>query len=169
MHREPQHPLRLRPSCPEDLDFVLFLERHPDNRPFILQWSEQDHLAAMTAEDREHWIVESDSDGSPLGYIIVYNLVAKNLGVYLKRIVIGEKSRRTGRLALQMILDHAFSELGADFVSLAVFSDNVRAQRAYESIGFADASLPPRVRDALEEAAGGFPENSVLMCRFSDQ
>ena len=168
MHREPQHPLRLRPSCPEDLDFVLFLERHPDNRPFILQWSEQDHLAAMTAEDREHWIVETASDGSPLGYIIVYNLVANNLGVYLKRIVIGEKSRQTGRLALQMVLDHAFSELGAAFVSLAVFSDNVRAQRAYESIGFTDASLPPRIRRALEEAAGGFPENSVLMCRYAD-
>lgn len=168
MHREPEHPLRLRPSCPEDLDFVLFLERHPDNRPFILQWSEQDHLSAMTAEDREHWIVEKASDSSPLGYIIVYNLVANNLGVYLKRIVIGEKSRQTGRLALEMVLDHAFSELGAAFVSLAVLSDNERAQRAYESIGFVDSSLPPRIRRALEEAAGGFPENSVLMCRYAD-
>ena len=168
MHRSPQHSLRLRPSRPEDLDFVLSLERHPDNRPFITQWSEQDHLAAMTAEDREHWIVEKTSDGSPLGYIIVYNLVANNLGVYLKRIVIGEKSRQTGRLALEMVLDHAFSELGAAFVSLAVLSDNVRAQRAYESIGFVDSSLPPRIHRALEEAVDGFPENSVLMCRYPD-
>ena len=168
MPRQTQHPLRLRPTCPEDLDYVLFLERHPDNRPFILQWSEQDHLAAITAEDREHWIVEKASDGSPLGYIIIYNLVAKGLGVYLKRIVIDEKSRQTGRLALQMVLDHAFRELGAAFVSLAVFSDNVRAQRAYESIGFTDAPLTPRIHGDLEEAAGGFPENSVLMCRFPD-
>jgi len=166
MPRQSQPPLRLRPTSPEDLDFVLFLERRPDNHPYILQWSEQDHLAAIAAEDRAHWIVENASDNSPLGYIIVYDLVAKGLGVYLKRIVIDEKSRRTGRLALQMVLDHAFSELGAAFVSLAVFSDNVRAQRAYESIGFAEASLPSRVSEALEDAAGGFPENSVLMCRF---
>jgi len=166
MPLQPQFPLRLRPTRPQDLDYVLFLERRPDNRPFILQWSEQDHLAAMAAEDREHWIVEKISGNSPLGYIIVYNLVAKDLGVYLKRIVIDEKSRRTGSTALQMLLDHAFSELGAPFVSVSVFRGNVRAQRAYESIGFEGAPLPPRVHEALEEAVGGFPENSVLMCRF---
>ncbi len=168
MLRQTQRPLRLRPTCPEDLDFVLFLERHPDNRPHILQWSEQGHLAAIKAEELEHWIVEKISDGSPLGYIIVYNLVVKGLGVFIKRIVIDNKSRQIGRLALQMVLDHAFSELGATFVSLAVFPDNVRAQRAYKSIGFTDASLTPQVQGALEVAVGGFPENIVLMCRFPD-
>lgn len=156
--------LRLRPTRTEDLDFVLALERHPENRPFILQWSRQEHLAAMASESREHWIVENASDQSPLGYIIIYNLVREGLGVYVKRIVIQDKSRKTGRSALQMLLDYAFQDIGAYFVSLAVFSDNERARRAYESIGFTSASLPLGKHLALEKAVGGFPDNSLLMC-----
>lgn len=160
---EISHSLKLRPTLAGDVDFVLSLERHPDNRPFILQWSRDEHVCSIEFDDHEHYIIESTLTGDRLGYIIVYNLVEKGLGLYIKRIVVGEKSRRIGRNALRMVLERAFHEFNALTVYLAVFPDNKRAQRSYRAMGFTGATLLPQEYLELENAVGGLPENSILM------
>ena len=87
----------LRPTGVSELDFVLALERHPDNVPFIGQWSREEHAAVIRAPDREHWIIEAES--RPAGYLIAYDLVSRGFGVYVKRIVIESKARGLGRAA----------------------------------------------------------------------
>ena len=145
---------RLRPTTPGDLDFVLALERDPENKPFIGQWTRDEHLAAIAREaDREHWLIESNR-GAPLGYLIAYDLVRGGNGVYVKRIVVGDKSRGIGRAALGQFCEHAFRDLDAPFVWLRVYPENARGQRSYRALGFVDFALTPERRAELADAAG---------------
>jgi len=59
----------LGPSRKEDLAFITELERHPENRELIGQWSDEEHLRAIEGRERwSHWIIEES--GRPAGYII---------------------------------------------------------------------------------------------------
>ncbi|HKW00256.1 MAG TPA: GNAT family N-acetyltransferase [Vicinamibacterales bacterium] len=133
--------IRLRRTTPADLDFVLALEHHPDQRSFIGQWTREQHLETMARADREHWIIERVEDEAPQGYLIAYDARDAGYGAYIKRIAIAEKSKGIGRDALREFLAHAFRDLGAASVSLAVRHHNARAQRAYAAVGFAERKL----------------------------
>ncbi len=43
--------LILRPTAVADLAFVLAAEQHMDNAPYIGQWTQERHEAAISAED----------------------------------------------------------------------------------------------------------------------
>ena len=126
--------VRLRPSGAADLDFITTLERHPDNRDWIGQWTDAEHLAAIAGErGRSHWIIERD--GTRAGYLIAYDCRANGADVYVKRILVKDKERGTGRAALRTFLDWAFSD-GTDAVWLIVRDNNARAQAVYRGLGF---------------------------------
>jgi ribosomal protein S18 acetylase RimI-like enzyme len=152
----------LRPTTVADLDFVVDLERDAENARFIGQWSRDEHHASLGKPDREHWIVVSN-DGERLGYIILYDVRALGQAVYVKRIVVSRKSSGIGRRALGELLQHAFAELNADFVSLAVFPENERAQRAYRAAGFFVAPLTTAERETMRICVDPFPEACVVM------
>jgi ribosomal protein S18 acetylase RimI-like enzyme len=126
--------ITLRPSRPEDLAFVTGLERRPDHVETIGQWTDLEHLATMQSPKREHWIIEVD--GAPCGYLIAYDGRAQDAGIYLKRILVADKDRGTGTLALAKYFDRAFGTLEAKFVWLAVREENARAQAVYRRLGF---------------------------------
>ena len=125
----------------EDLDFVLALEHRPDNREFIGQWTAEVHLATMARPDREHLVI-TDAAGSPLGYLITYDVSAAGYGVYLKRIAVEARSRGTGRAALAALVRRP-AAAAAPFVCLAVRPHNARAQRCYRAVGFEQWTLTP--------------------------
>ena len=152
----------LRRTTEADLDFVIALERHPENAPFIGQWSLDEHRAALGGSDREHWIV-ADGRGDRLGYVILYDLRDVGHGIYVKRIAIGPKSRQVGRRALAVVLRRAFDELRAAYVSLAVYPGNERAQRAYRASGFTLVELTDGERREMRERVDPFPEDCLVM------
>ena len=133
--------IRLRRTTPDDLDFVLALEHHPDQQPFIGQWTREQHLETMARSDREHWIIEDAETGAPQGYLIAYDVRTAGYGSYIKRIAITEKSKGVGREALREFLTHAFRDQHATSVCLAVRHHNARAQRAYAAVGFVERPL----------------------------
>jgi diamine N-acetyltransferase len=151
--------VRLRPTQPEDLDFVLALEHDPENRPFIGSWTREQHLAAIASPEREHWIVEHEAR---CGYLIAYDLRSLGQGIYLKRIVLESKGAGLGRRALACFVEHAFRELDAAVVWLAVFADNARAQRMYRALGFEQGVLGEAERAALREIET-FGSSTLLM------
>jgi RimJ/RimL family protein N-acetyltransferase len=54
-------------------------------------------------------------------------------------ILIGERSMQSkghGTAAMRLLLDHAFETLNLERVQLSVYSNNPRAQRVYERLGF---------------------------------
>ena len=159
----PAELVRLRPTADADLDWVLALERDPANTPYIGSWTRAEHAAAVAARDREHWTIERADDGARAGYLIAFDLRARGHGVYVKRIVVADKSRGLGRAALGRFAAHAFAELGAPHVWLTVFRENERAQRSYRALGFALEDPAPARRAELHAAAGGFSDKSFVM------
>ena len=128
--------VRLRPTGPGDLAFVTTLERNPENRPLIGQWSDTEHLDAVARRDgREHWIIERG--GLPAGYLIAFDGRVHHAGIYVKRILVGDKERGVGTAAMRGFLDDAFARPAVDFVWLNVRHVNLRAQAVYRKLGFA--------------------------------
>ena len=111
------------------------LERHPENRELIGQWSDAQHLAAIAGRERwSHWIVEED--GRAAGFLIARDCRAEGAGVYVKRILIDEKDRGLGQAALAAFIAHAQASLDAPDLWLIVRNENARAQAVYRKLGF---------------------------------
>lgn len=145
--------IRLRPSLASDIPFITALERHPDNRQQIGQWTDEQHLAAIEGRERwSHWIIERD--GNPAGYMIPRDCRAGGAGVYLKRILVADKERGTGQAALGIFVDRAFAD-GADQVWLIVRDINERAQAVYRKLGF--EKFDPGVEEAAKYDDQGEP------------
>jgi len=159
----PGFEVSLRATTAGDLPFVLALERDPENAPFIGRWTREEHVAAIEARDREHWIIARASDGSPLGFLLAFDLRAADLGVYVKRIAISEKARGLGREALGRFARHAFADLHASHLWLTVFPENERAQRSYRALGFEVRDVGAERRARLAAAVGGFSARSLVM------
>lgn len=160
--------LFVRRTVPDDLDFVLALEQHPDNRSFIGQWPREEHASTLTRTDREHWIVLRGRQRERVGYVILYDVIAHGYGVYIKRIAIADKSRGLGRRALAALVEHAFNDLAAPSVCLAVYPQNLRARRSYGAIGFAAVTLFPEERRDMQTRVDPFPDECLIMLVTSD-
>ena len=146
----------LRRSRPADLAFITGLERDPENRDFIGQWSDAEHLAAIARENRrEHWIIEHD--GIPAGYLIAYDCHQAGAGFHVKRLLVEEKNRGIGREALGLFDAHAFALEGVSCVWLIVRDWNTRAQKVYSKLGYTRFDPGPEEAtryDAAAEAPG---------------
>lgn len=128
--------VRLRPSTREDLAWITALERRPDNRTQIGQWTDDEHLAAIERRGaREHWIIERA--GERAGYLIAFDCRAGGAGIYVKRILVDRKEAGTGTSALATFLEDAFARAAVDEVWLIVRTENLRAQSVYRRLGFA--------------------------------
>lgn len=151
----------LRASTAADLAFVTTLERRPENREYIGQWTDAEHLGAIAGESRRsHSIIERD--GRPGGYVIAYDRREEVGGLYVKRILVGEKNRGTGTEALRVLVDKAFAQPRVEFVWLLVRDWNERAQAVYRKLGF--ARFDPDEETARRfNAAGDTPGDSFRM------
>lgn len=88
--------------------------------------------------DRETFGIFDTSSGaeSYIGTIELYDMRhdAATLGI-----IIGERShwsRGFGSEAVAALLEHAFTDLGLERVTLSTFGDNERAQAAFKKVGF---------------------------------
>jgi diamine N-acetyltransferase len=156
----------LRASGASDLDFVLALERHPDQASFVGQWSLAEHAEAIERVDREHWIIADAGSGAALGYLIAYDLTALDCGAYVKRIVVTEKGAGLGREALRRFAAHAFGGLQAPYLWLSVYPENARGQRCYRAVGFRIFDLGAEEAVRHRRAAGQSPESRALLLRL---
>ncbi len=135
----------LRPTTAADLEFVLALEHHPDQRPYIGQWTREQHLDSIGRGDHEHWIIASASDDHPLGYLIAYDVQAAGYGIYIKRIALAEKStggRPRGSAAVSGARVHG-SRCLVGLPGGARDTINTRAARVCGRLGSLFSSKPP--------------------------
>ncbi|MGA0569204.1 GNAT family N-acetyltransferase [Variovorax sp. VNK109] len=138
--------VRLRPTMQSDLDFVLTLERDPENLPFITPWERTQHEAAIRFPDFRHFIIEAGPDFESAGFAIVIGCRSQHQSIELKRMVVQVKGQGTGRAAFRVLKRIAFDDLGAHRLWLDVKSMNTRARGLYESEGF---QVEGTLRDAV--------------------
>ena len=157
----------LRPTLLSDLEFVLAAEQHPDNAPYINQWSMEQHRSAIASKNDAHLIVEAnaakDLAGQPIGYVILVGLENPHLSLLLKRIVILPKGQGFGRMTLRWIKAFTFEQLSHHRLELDVIASNQRAQHLYRSEGFVDEG---RARAAFKTSTGY--EDLLLLAILKD-
>ena len=127
---------RLRPTMQSDLDYVLSLERDPENLPYITPWEKIQHEAAIRFPDFRHFIIEAGPDLERGGFLILIGCRNQHQSIELKRMVVQNKQQGVGRAALRVVKKIAFDDLGAHRFWLDIKKRNTRAQALYVSEGF---------------------------------
>jgi len=156
--------IRLRPTRETDLTFVLSEEQDAANRPFVQSWSYDQHLEALECKDLDHSIIERVDDNSRVGYLILSGLTDGNQNIEFRRIVITEKNKGYGRVAVCLVKKRAFEELKAHRLWLDVKEHNSRARHLYQSEGFRTEGI---LRECVK-ADDGF-ESLVVMSMLRDE
>jgi diamine N-acetyltransferase len=128
--------IQMRSTGVDDLAFVLQAESHPANKPFVEQWSYDQHVAALTDPDLAHLIVERRSDAQSIGYLILAGLKNPHQSLEFRRLVITDKAHGYGRAAIRLVKQLAFEQYRAHRLWLDVRDHNQRAQQLYQSEGF---------------------------------
>jgi len=127
--------MRLRLARVEDIPSIAAMERVPEYRTFVGNWTEDEHRERMASIDCRYFVAESGF-GELAGFAILRGLASPHRSVRLQRIVVANSDRGVGRIMLRSILDYVFQELKAHRLWLDVFETNTRAQHVYESLGF---------------------------------
>jgi diamine N-acetyltransferase len=128
--------IELRRTTENDLPYVLSAEGDDDNSRFIAVWPEEKHRAALDDTNIEHLIIESKPNSQPIGFVILAGLQGKNRSIEFMRIVVTDKGKGYGRVAVSSIKRHAFDTLSAHRLWLNVKEQNTRARAVYEKEGF---------------------------------
>lgn len=134
-----------------DLDYVVSVERDPDNLPFITPWDRPQHEAAIRFPDFRHFVVEAGPGWPAAGFVILQGCRNPHGAVELKRLVLQPKGQGYGRACVRLLAEMAFRDLGAHRFWLDVKGRNARAQALYRRLGFVEEG---RLRDAVRTSEG---------------
>ena len=129
----------IRPAQPSDLPFILTLEQSFAELGLVGSDSAEVHTGRMESTDASYFIVEHESQAA--GYILLCGLDSSHRSIELKRIAIASPGKRIGRQALRQVMGRVFNDLAAHRLRLDVYSDNLRAQRAYQAAGFVEEGV----------------------------
>jgi ribosomal protein S18 acetylase RimI-like enzyme len=140
--------IRLRPTMVSDLDWVISIEQHGANRPFITPWERTQHEGALRIPDTRHFIVEAGPEAPRAGFVILQGLRNPHGSVELKRLVLdpAQQGRGLGRACVRRLAGMAFDDYHAHRFWLDVKSLNTRALALYASEGFVEEG---RLRDSV--------------------
>ena len=126
----------VRATTVHDLTFVTQAERHPENAPYIGQWSDAEHEAAIASKNAAHFTLEAESSTQPVGYLTLTGLCDPHRAIHMKRIVVTEKGKGYGRQVLRWVKAYTFETLGFHRLWFDVIASNERAKALYLSEGF---------------------------------
>lgn len=129
----------ISPTDTKDVQWIQTVEQHPENRDFVYQWTETEHLMALSDSNIAHYTAY---DGSQkIGYVILEGLNDHSRNLNLRRLVITKKNRGYGTIVLYLIQKLAFEEFNAHRLWLDVFTDNKTAYTLYKKVGFREEGL----------------------------
>ena len=160
--------VRLRPTMQSDLEFVLSLERDPENLPYITPWERIQHEAAIRFPDFRHFIIEAGPGLEAGGFLILIGCRNPHQSIELKRMVVRDKNQGFGRAALRVAKKIGFDDLGAHRFWLDIKKRNTRARGLYDSEGFV---LEGELREAvkLQEGYDSLIVMSMLQGEFTQR
>ena len=156
--------VRLRPTMQSDLEFVLSLERDPENLPYITPWERIQHEAAIRFPDFRHFIIEAGPGLEAGGFLILIGCRNPHQSIELKRMVVRDKNQGFGRAALRVAKKIAFDDLGAHRFWLDIKKRNTRARGLYDSEGFV---LEGELREAVKLQEGY--DSLIVMSMLQDE
>lgn len=117
-----------------DIETIIELESHKDNRNFVWLGTYEEHKAEI--EDKNHliFVIRRKEDNIIVGYALI-RLDFKSEIFELRRFIISHKGVGYGKEALNALLKYAFEEMNINRFWLDVYPDNVIGIKLYEGIG----------------------------------
>ncbi|GAB6988296.1 GNAT family N-acetyltransferase [Paenibacillus pini] len=152
-----QH-ITFRKANISDVSFMIKTEQHPDIRPYLIVWSNEQHQIAMHDANYLHIIIE-DSYHRAVGYIILRGLLNTHDSIEFMRIAIAEQGKGWGKEAVKLLITYTFEQLKAHRLWVDVKEQNLRAQYIYRNCGFQQEGV---LRDCLKIAEGTY-ESLMIM------
>ena len=128
-----------------DLETVLSIENDRENSQFIVPNTKDEHLNLITHVDIKHLMLKSNNN-TLIGFVILAGIQNTNKSIEFRRIVIKEKGKGFGRLAIKALKKYCFETLNCHRLWLDVLETNERARYLYNSEGFVEEG---RLRDCI--------------------
>ena len=125
--------MMIRNATPSDINLIIEIEQHPDNRDFIWVGTYEEHLSEINDDQHLLLVFNRIKDNMPIGYSLS-RIDFKSEVYELRRFVITEKGKGYGREAMNAHLKHAFEDLKVNRFWLDVYPDNAAGIGLYESL-----------------------------------
>jgi RimJ/RimL family protein N-acetyltransferase len=118
----------------DEIDSIIELERHRENRDFIWIGTHEEHKAEIA--DRNHLLLvfKRKEDYAIVGFSLI-KIDFKSEVFELRRIAISEKRKGYGKEAMLALLQYAFEEKHMNRFWLDVYPDNFIGIHLYEGLG----------------------------------
>lgn len=126
--------LSIKEAQESDIEMIMDIENHKDNRDYIWQGTYDQHLSEINDENHLLLLFEKIEDRSIAGYCLI-GLDRHSERFELRRIAITDKGRGYGREAITALMEYAFTLLGMNKFWLDVYPDNKTGIALYESLG----------------------------------
>lgn len=117
-----------------DIDTIIKIESHRDNRDFLWIGTFEEHRAEIKDPNHLLLVFRTKKEEKIIGYALV-RLNFKSEIFELRRIAIIDKGLGYGKEAMLALLDYAFVDLQINRFWLDVYPDNLVGIKLYESIG----------------------------------
>ncbi|NSZ20204.1 GNAT family N-acetyltransferase [Agrobacterium vitis] len=142
------HALTIRPATPDDIDFVMRVERLPGYPERVGTYSVQEHESRMADENYEYLI--SMCGEKPVGFAVLRP--DDGMGnVVIRRLAVEQSGSGMGSAFMQRICAAVFSDPTIGRLILDVLPSNTIARRVYTKLGFVEEGL---MRSALRYPDG---------------
>ncbi|MEG0256010.1 MAG: GNAT family protein [Vagococcus sp.] len=126
--------LQILDANASDIDTIIEIESHKDNRDYLWIGTYEEHLAEITDPNHVLWVFKTKETAKIIGYAL--GRLDKASEIFeLRRIAIVEKGLGYGREVMQEILRYAFETLKMNRFWLDVYPDNEVGIKLYESLG----------------------------------
>ena len=126
--------LNIQVAGEEDIDKIIELENHPENRRFIWQGSYEEHLREIGCKNTQLLIFKEKTNNKIVGFSLSA-LDSRSDVFELRRIAVAHKGRGYGREAISEIMKYSFNRLGVNRFWLDVYPDNEVGIKLYKSLG----------------------------------
>ena len=117
-----------------DIETIIKLESHKDNRKFIWIGTFEDHKAEIYDKNHLLFVFKRKEDNLLVGFALI-KLDFKSEIFELKRIAISHKGKGYGKETLAALLKYAFEDLKTNRFWLDVYPDNAIGIKLYEGMG----------------------------------
>ncbi|WP_371364966.1 hypothetical protein SRRS_54450 [Sporomusa rhizae] len=117
-----------------DIESIIELENHKDNKKFIWTGTYEEHKAEIADKNHLLFVVRRKEDSLIIGYALI-RLDFKSDIFELRRIVIAHKRMGYGKEVLSALIKYAFEERNTNRFWLDVYPDNVVGIKLYEGLG----------------------------------
>ncbi len=117
-----------------DIETIIKLENHRDNRDFIWLGTYDQHKAEIEDKDHLLFVFRQKDDNVIVGFALI-RLDFKSKVFELRRIAISHKGIGYGKEVMNALLKYAFEEININRFWLDVYPDNAIGISLYEKVG----------------------------------